>query len=89
MLPRLPAIRLSYSASLHIRYNYICTCVIINNTRNNAKLDKKKVCAELQLQKIRYERQLESVKQISNEKTNLIKSNFNEENYNNTAKIKD
>ena len=69
--------------------NYICTCVIINNTRNNAKLDKKKVCAELQLQKIRYERQLESVKQISNEKTNLIKSNFNEENYNNTAKIKD
>ena len=33
---------------------------------------------ELQLQKIRYERQLESVKQIDNEMTNLIKSSFSE-----------
>ena len=41
-------------------------------------MTKEKVRAELQLQKIRYERQLESVKQIDNEKTNLIKSNFNE-----------
>ena len=39
---------------------------------------KEKVQAELQLQKSRYERQLESVKQIGNEMTNLIKSNFNE-----------
>ena len=41
-------------------------------------LTKEKVRAELQLQKIRYERQLEFVKQIDNEMTNLIKSNFNE-----------
>ena len=41
-------------------------------------LIKEKVQAELQLQKSRYERQLESVKQIGNEMTNLIKSNFNE-----------
>ena len=39
---------------------------------------KEKVQAELQLQKTRHERQLESVKQIGNEMTNLIKSNFNE-----------
>ena len=39
---------------------------------------KEKVQAELQLQKFRYERQLESVKQIGNGMTNLIKSNFNE-----------
>ena len=41
-------------------------------------LTKEKVRAELQLQKIRYERQLEYAKQIDNEMTNLIKSNFNE-----------
>ena len=31
---------------------------------------------ELQLQKIRYERQLESVEQIDNEMRNLFKSSF-------------
>ena len=41
-------------------------------------LTKEKVRAELKLQMIRYERQLESIKQIGNEMTNLIKSNFNE-----------
>ena len=41
-------------------------------------MTKEKVRAELQLQKIRYERQLEYAKQIDNEMTNLIKSNFNE-----------
>ena len=41
-------------------------------------LTKEKERAELQLQKIRYERQLESIKQIDNEMTNLIKSSFNE-----------
>ena len=41
-------------------------------------LTKEKVRAEWQLQKIRYERQLESVKQIDNEMANLIKSNFND-----------
>ena len=46
--------------------------------RNNANLTKEKVRDKLQLQKIRYERQLESIKQIDNEMTNLIKSNFNE-----------
>ena len=39
-------------------------------------LTKEKVRAALQLQKIRYERQLESVKQIDNEMTNLIKSSL-------------
>ena len=39
---------------------------------------KEQVRAEFQLQRIRYERQLESVKQIDNEIKNLIKSNFNE-----------
>ena len=39
-------------------------------------LTKEKVRATLQLQKIRYERQLESVKQIDNEMTNLIKSSL-------------
>ena len=41
-------------------------------------LTKEKVRAELQIQKIRYERQLESIKQIDNDMTNLIKSSFNE-----------
>ena len=41
-------------------------------------LTKEMVRDELQLQKIKYERQLESVKQIDKEMTNLIKSNFNE-----------
>ena len=41
-------------------------------------LTKVKVRAKLQLQKIRSERQLESVKQIDNALTNLIKSSFNE-----------
>ena len=41
-------------------------------------LTKEKVRAKLQLQKIRYEKQLESIKQIDNEMTNLIKSVFNE-----------
>ena len=40
-------------------------------------LIKQKVRVEIQLQKIRYERQLESIKQIDSEMTNLIKSNFN------------
>ena len=39
-------------------------------------LTKEKVRAALQLQKIRYERQLESAKQIDNEMTNLIKSSL-------------
>ena len=39
-------------------------------------LAKEKVCAKLQSQKIRYEHQLESIKQIDNEVTNLIKDNF-------------
>ena len=38
---------------------------------------KEKVRAELQLQKVRYERQLDSIKQIDKEITNLIKSSFN------------
>ena len=38
------------------------------------KLTNEKVRAELQLQKIRYERQLESVKKIDNEMIYLIKS---------------
>ena len=41
-------------------------------------LTKEKVRAELQIQKIRYERQLESIKQIDNDMTNLIKSSFSE-----------
>ena len=41
-------------------------------------LRKEKVRAELQLQRIRYERQSECLKQIDNKMTNLIKSNFNE-----------
>ena len=41
-------------------------------------LTKEKVHAELQLQKIRYERQLESLKQIDNEMAKLIKSSSNE-----------
>ena len=41
-------------------------------------LAKEKVRAELQLRKIRYERQLEYLKQIDNEMANVIKSNFNE-----------
>ena len=41
-------------------------------------LAKEKVRAELQLQKIRYQRQLESVKQIDNEMINLITNNFDE-----------
>ena len=41
-------------------------------------MTKEEVRAELQLQTTRYERQLESIKQIDNETTNLIKSNFNE-----------
>ena len=40
---------------------------------------KEKVRAELQLQKIRHERQLQFVKQIDNKMTNLIKNNFNEQ----------
>ena len=40
---------------------------------------KEKVLTELQLQQIRYERQLESVKQIYKGMTNLIKSNFIEQ----------
>ena len=39
---------------------------------------KEQVRAEFQLQRIIYERQLKSVKQIDNEMKNLIKSNFNE-----------
>ena len=39
-------------------------------------LTKEKVFSELQLQKIGYDRQLQSVKQIDNEMTNLIKSSF-------------
>ena len=42
-------------------------------------LTKEKVRAELQLQKIRVERQLESIEQTDDETTNLIKSSFNEE----------
>ena len=41
-------------------------------------LIKEKVRAELQIQKIRYERHLESLKEIDNEMANLIKNNFNE-----------
>ena len=41
-------------------------------------LTKKKVCAELQLQKTKYERQLESIKKYDNAMTNLIKSNFSD-----------
>ena len=41
-------------------------------------LRKERVCAELQLQNIKYERQLKSVKQIDSEMANLTKSNFNE-----------
>ena len=41
-------------------------------------LTKENVRPELQLQKIRYERQLESIKQIDNEMTNLVKGSFNE-----------
>ena len=41
-------------------------------------MTKEKVRVEVQLQKIGYERQLESVKQIDSEMTNLIRSNFNE-----------
>ena len=41
-------------------------------------LTKEKVHAELQLQKTKYERQLESIKQHDNAMTNLIKSNFND-----------
>ena len=41
-------------------------------------LTKEKVCSDLWLQKIRYERQIESVKQIDREITNLIKTNSNE-----------
>ena len=41
-------------------------------------LTKEKVCAKLQLQKMRYKRQLESIKQTDNEMANLIKSNFNQ-----------
>ena len=36
-------------------------------------LTKEKVCAELQLQKTKYEEQLESLKQYDNTMTNLIK----------------
>ena len=43
-------------------------------------LTKEKVHAELQLKKIRYERQLESLKQIDNEMAKLIKNSFNEKN---------
>ena len=39
-------------------------------------LAEEKVRVELQLQKIRYERQLESVKQINKEMRNLTKSSF-------------
>ena len=53
------------------------------------KIWQKKVRAELQLQKVRCERQLESLKQIDSEMTNLIKSNFNQENYNNPARTID
>ena len=38
---------------------------------------KEKVRTELQLQKVRYERQLDSIKQIDKEIANLIKSSFN------------
>ena len=41
-------------------------------------LTKEKLRAELQLQNIRYERQLDFIKKIDGEMTNLIKSNFNE-----------
>ena len=41
-------------------------------------LTKEKVRAELQLQKIRHERQLKSVREIDNKMTNLIESSFNE-----------
>ena len=41
-------------------------------------LTKEKVHAELQLQKTKYERQLESIKQHDNAMANLIKSNFND-----------
>ena len=41
-------------------------------------LAKEKISAELKLQKIRYERQLEPVKQIHNKMTNIMKSSFNE-----------
>ena len=41
-------------------------------------LIKEKVRAELQIQEIRYERHLESLKEIDNEMVNLIKNNFNE-----------
>ena len=39
-------------------------------------LTKEKVRAELQLQKTRYERQLESIKQIDNKMTNLTKTSM-------------
>ena len=42
------------------------------------KLTKEKVQAELQCQKIRYERQLKFVRQIDNEMIHLIESNFND-----------
>ena len=45
--------------------------------RNNAKLNKRKGTYRLQLQKVRYERQLDSIKQIDKEIANLIKSSFN------------
>ena len=45
---------------------------IINN------LTKEQVRAGLQLQKIRYETELEPVKQIDNEMKNLLKSNFSD-----------
>ena len=41
-------------------------------------MDKERVRAESQLQKMRYETQIESFRQIDNRMTNLIKSNFNE-----------
>ena len=41
-------------------------------------MTKEKVCAKLQLKKIRYERQLESVKQTDIEMSKLIKINFKE-----------
>ena len=41
---------------------------------------------KLQLQKFRYERHLESVKQIDDEMANIIKSNFNEKRSNNSAR---
>ena len=46
--------------------------------KNNAKLEKRKGMCRITITKIRYERQLESVKQIDNKMTNLIKNNFDE-----------